>query len=373
LSSSVVKTGAVVAAVVLVLVSCASGSDGDAVTETSAQLQSTTTAADVEVPTVSSTVAVAALDASATTGPVPASLGLFPLTGLPVGEADAGIVARPVIAAKIDNVEAARPQAGLVQADVVYEEIVEGGLTRLLALFHSQGADVVGPIRSARSTDVPLLTPLREPIFAWSGANTEFAALIRSVAIRDIGFEAQPGAYVRASDRSAPSDLMTSTGDLYDLVELDGDFRPNSILDHVVPGARFDGGAETLGVAVDYGATTVVHEWDEAAGGWVRTQNGSPHVDAEGESIAPENVIVQFVRYRDTGLVDASGAIVPEAVLEGSGDAWFFSAGRRVVGTWTKANVTAPAQYLDGAGDNVLLSPGRTWILLAREGTADLL
>jgi len=359
------------AAIALVLASCSSGGDGESATDTTAQLESTTTTADVEVPTVSSTAAVGALDASATTEPVVAPLGLFPLTGVPVVDSD--VVARPVIAAKIDNVEAARPQAGLVQADVVYEEIVEGGLTRLLALFHSQDADLVGPIRSARSTDVPLLTPLREPIFAWSGANSEFAALIRSVAIRDIGFEAQPGAYVRSPDRSAPSDLMTSTGDLYDIVELDGDFRPNSILSYFVPGADFDGGAEALGVEVDYGATTVVHEWDEAVGGWVRTQNGSPHVDAVDEPIAPENVIVQFVRYRDTGLVDASGAIVPEAVLEGSGDAWFFSAGKRVLGTWTKANVTAPAQYVDDAGESVLFTPGRTWILLVREGTATLL
>lgn len=368
---AVVKPGAVLAAIALVLASCGSGDGGDSATEPTAQSPSSTTAAEVEIPTVSSTGVVSNLEASATTEPVAASLGLFPLTGVPVGDSD--IVSRPVIAAKIDNVEAARPQAGLVQADVVYEEIVEGGLTRLLALFHSQDADLVGPIRSARSTDVPLLTPLREPIFAWSGANSAFAALIRSVAIRDIGFEAQPSAYVRAADRSAPSNLMTSTADLYDLVESEGDLGPNSILTHVVPGSSFGGGTAARGVEVDYGATTVVHEWDAAVGGWVRTQNGSPHVDTDGEAIAPENVIVQFVSYRDTGLVDASGAIVPEAVLEGSGEAWFFSAGNRVVGTWSKANVTAAAQYLDGEGEVVRLSAGRTWILLVREGTATLL
>jgi len=371
LSFPIVKSGAVLAAIALVVASCGSGSDNDSVSEPTSPSESTTTTADVDLPTVSSTQAAVGLDANATTEPVAASLGLFQLTGLPIVDSD--ISSRPAIAAKIDNVEAARPQAGLVQADVVYEEIVEGGLTRLLAVFHSQSADVVGPIRSARSTDVPLLTPLREPIFAWSGANSAFAALIRSVAIRDIGLEAQPGAYIRATDRPAPSNLMTSTDELYGLVDSDEAAGPNPILVHVVPGESFNGGVPARGVEIDYGATVVAHEWDESIGGWVRTQNASPHVDTNGEAIAPENVIVQFVRYRDTGLVDASGAFVPEAVLEGGGDAWIFSAGNLVTGTWSKANVTAPAQYLDDAGEVVRLTAGRTWILLAREGTADLL
>ena len=252
-------------------------------------------------------------------------------------------------------------------------EIVEGGLTRLLAIFHSRTPGEIGPVRSARSTDVPLLTPLREPLFAWSGANGAFAALIRSVAIRDVGFEVAPEAYLRADDRPAPSDLMTSPEALYDLVDIDGDHSPNELFAFFDADDGPQAGRDVAGVEIAYGATTIRHEWDADVAGWSRTQNNTAHVDNNGALIAPENVIVQFVSYRSTGLVDSSGASVPEAVLEGEGVAWFFVEGQLIEGTWVKANVTASSSYSDGAGELMQFSPGRTWVLLAREGTASLL
>lgn len=352
------RIAAIGVAFAVMTAACSSSGSADptgAASETTAPAASTSTT--VPIPTTRAT----------TTAPpttvTPAPLGLMAMTGLPAQ--DEAVLQRPVLAAKIDNVEAARPQAGLTAADVVFEELVEGGLTRLLAIFHSRDATELGPIRSARSTDLPLLTPLREPLFAWSGANSAFASLIRSVAIRDVGFEAEPGAYRRDADRPAPSNLMTSTAALYALVDLEGDMSPNPLFDHLAPGDSPAGGRVVDAVEVDYGATTVVHEWDAELGGWARSQNGTPHVDVDGERVAPTNVVVQFVEYRDTGLVDASGAAVPEAVLEGAGPAWILRAGRLIEGSWEKANVTASSRYLDADGEVVPLVPGTTWVLLS--------
>ena len=195
-------------------------------------------------------------------------------------------------------------------------------------------------------------------------------ALIRSVAIRDVGFETLPGAYERADDRQAPSDLMTSTRILYSLVDIEGDQTPNRLFEHLLPGEPLTTGPVAAGVRVEYGATVVEHQWDPSVSGWERTQNGSAHIDASGTTIAPQNVIVQFVEYRDTGLVDGAGSAVPEAVLAGSGEAWFFVNGTLIEGSWIKANITARSQYVDGEGDPIRLTPGSTWVLLARADSA---
>lgn len=293
------------------------------------------------------------------------------LTGLAV--ADPASLRRPVLAVKIDNIDTARPQAGLVQADLVYEELVEGGLTRLLAVFHSTDPEVVGPVRSARSTDVPLLMPFTMPLFAWSGANAAFAQLLDETAVIDVGVENRPEAYVRRDDRSPPSNL-------YSQPETLRSYTPGTAL---TPSQRFDfldptravapDARPVSGVDVDWGTTQVAFRWNEESDGWVRTQNGTVHVDEAGVAVAPENVIVQFVPYTDTDAVDSNGAPVPEAqIAAGHGTAWIFSGGSVVEGGWFKANITIPTVFLDLDGARVPLARGHTWILLVPEDRATL-
>ena len=366
-----------VALAAAVVASACSGSDdpsadGDLAVPTSAS--SVTTAPDISISTVpegggaTSSDGDASVAETTSTTITEVSLGVMPLTGIEASDEDA--IHRPVLAVKIDNVESARPQAGLSEADLVYEELVEGGLTRLLAVFHTNAPEEVGPVRSARSTDVPLLTPMREPLFAWSGANEAFANLIRSVAIRDVGVDAQPDLYVRDPERGAPSDLMTDASALFDLIDDDRDLAPSQYLEHALPGGPTTSGEAVSSITVEFGATTVVHEWDEDTATWPRTQNDTAHVDASGARIAPANVIVQFVEYEDTGFVDAAGASVPEAELDGDGPAWFFVGGQWIEGSWSKANITARAQYLDPAGEPIVFAMGSTWVLLAPAGSA---
>ena len=120
---------------------------------------------------------------------------------------------------------------------------------------------------------------------------------------------------------------------------------------------------------LDFGDTMVEYRWDAAAEGWARSQNGTPHVDADDQLVAPTNVVVQFVSY---GRSSADGRS-PEAVLIGEGAAWVFTDGRVIVGTWERDSSTEATRYLDEAGELIALEPGSTWVALPRVGQAQLL
>jgi hypothetical protein len=287
--------------------------------------------------------------------------------------ADPAVLGRPALAVKIDNVEAARPQAGIIEADVVWEEMVEGGLTRFLAVYHSTDPSVVGPVRSARMTDIPLLMPLANPLFSWSGSNAAFADLLRTTAIVDVGVDAEPGLYVRNGDRQAPSNLYASPVDLRALTPSTAQ-SPRPMFSFALNGEPLGDGAHTVsGVDVDFGSTEVTFRWTATKAGWERTQNGTPHLDDQGEVVSPQNVVVQFVPYILTDVRDSNGARVPQAdIVQGQGEAWMLSGGQVIEGTWYKDNVTVASVFLDRNGERVLTAPGRTWILLVPAGQASL-
>jgi hypothetical protein len=287
--------------------------------------------------------------------------------------ADPAVLGRPALAVKIDNVEAARPQAGIVEADVVWEEMVEGGLSRFLAVYHSTDPSVVGPIRSARMTDIPLLMPLANPLFSWSGSNAGFANLLRTTAIVDVGVDAEPALYLRNGDRQAPSNLYATPVDLRALTPSTAQ-GPRPMFSFALNGESLGDGAHTVsGVDVDFGSTEVTFRWSAPNAGWERTQNGTRHVDDQGEVVSPQNVVIQFVPYILTDVRDSNGARVPQAdIIRGQGEAWMLSGGQVIEGTWYKDNVTVASVFLDRNGERVLTAPGRTWILLVPVGQASL-
>lgn len=316
----------------------------------------TTTAA----PTTTTTVA------TTTTVPPPVA----PLTGLP---ADPALIGRTALVVKMDNVEPkARPQAGLNQADVVYEERVEGSVTRLLAVFHSTDAAPVGPVRSGRTSDLGVLSALNRPYFAWSGANDFFVPIIQGANIYDVGYGVASGNYYRASDRSGPSNLMIrSTVDIMALPN-EGSAPPPALFTYRQPGQVPANLEPAAGVYISYGssggAAPVEYRWDGQ--GWARFQKGTPHVDADGVQVAPANVIVQFTPYASSGVNDQFGTPIPEAQMVGEGEAWVFTNGGVVVGRWQKPSLEAVATYTDVAGAPISLTPGRTWVSLAPPGSA---
>jgi hypothetical protein len=274
---------------------------------------------------------------------------------------------------KIDNGPRALPQAGINQADVVFEEQVEGGITRLAAVFHSEDPGAVGPVRSARSTDIGLVSPLSRPLFAYSGANKVFEALVRRAPLVDVGAANFPGRYRRDGARPAPDNLFSSTSALVALAP-PGAAAPPPLFAYR-PADEPPSGAEMKPVGrahAEWGnrMTTVDYDWDGPSALWRRAQNGRADVDTAGTQVAPSNVVIQFVGYRNTGLVDPSGSPVPEAQVIGQGDAWILTGGALIPSHWSKASAEAVTRYVDAGGNEVLLAPGRTWVELVPPGKA---
>lgn len=334
------RRAVVAVALAVSLAAAASGCGGG-----SKEAAPTTTAKPVVVPTTA---------APKPGGPV------FPLTGLPVD--DAARAARPALVVKVDNAPQARPQDGLDLADVVYEEVVEGGITRFLAVFQSRDAESVGPVRSVRPIDPAIVTPLGG-LFAYSGGAPKFQRMIRQAPVVDVGFDNQSSAYHRQRGRKAPHNLMTSTPALWSRARLDR--VPPRLFDYVGPGEVIGGPNERPlgGFGVVLGErTSAGWDWDAGTKVWRRTTNGTPHVDGAGRQLGFENVVLQVVDYRYTGDVDVAGFKVPEADIIGQGRAFFLAAGKLVPGRWSKPSAAAPTEFADEVGRPMKLTPGRTWV-----------
>jgi hypothetical protein len=308
---------------------------------------------------------VSATSSTSTSVPV-----MSPLTGLP--QPDAKRAMRVALVVKIDNEWGAQPQAGLNQADVVFEEQVEGGDSRLAAVFQSADADLVGPIRSTRSTDVAIVSQLNHPLYAFSGGNRIFLAQIRAAPIVDVGADVQPGVYFRVATHRVPHNLFSRTAALF-LLAPPGAGPPAPLFIFgaaAVPVRAASAAVHRVDFRFGLGGTAAAWAWDPSGGVWERDQNGSAQLDSSGAQVAAANVIIQFVSYRDTGLRDAHGSPVPEAELVGQGDAWVFRGGVMVKGRWSKLSPTEVTGYTEADGSPMKLTPGRTWVELVPTGTS---
>jgi hypothetical protein len=324
----------------------------------------TTTSTTTEAPTTTTTTIV-------TTTTEPATGPVAPLTGLRV--ADPALVARPALAMKVDNLDApnetAVPQLGLLKADVVFEEIVEGNITRLVAVYHSQQPGRVGPIRSARTTDVQLLPQLGRPLLGWSGGNDGVVAAVRSSpSIIDAGWDAMPGSYARSGPHRAPHNLYATADELWAKAPADTP-PPVPLFQYRSPGQELPPEArQALGVDLSWGggaaSAAVSWRWDSNLRVWVRSQAGRFHVDQSGQAITAKNVVVLVTAYGQS----AADSRSPEAQTVGSGELFAYVNGRVIHGRWDRPDINKPATLVDDAGRPVLLSPGQTWIELPRSG-----
>lgn len=292
---------------------------------------------------------------------------IAPLTGLPL--ADQARLARPALIVKIENAPASRPQSGLDSADIVYEEIVEGGITRFLAVFHSTDADLVGPVRSLRPSDPDLIAAFGG-LFAYSGGIPNFIEMLRRTpGITDVGVdvldEGPDKAYTRRPGRSAPNNLYTSTEALYAGAPSSAKGPPGRFNDFLPEGQAFAAGdaAPAIGLSLTVGITPVSYDYDPAS----RTYRRAGLVEGD-RAVAPTNVIVQFTSYSDTDESDRTGATVEKATSVGSGEALILSGGLAVRGKWSRDSPTSYTTYTNASGEPIRLAAGRTWVELPRNG-----
>ncbi len=340
----------------LVLAAC--GGDGDSAPATTvAETTVPTTELATTTSTKASTTTTAAPTSTSTT--IPAE-PVMPLTGLPI--TDPALAGRTALVVKIDNHPSARPQSGLNQADIVFEENVEQ-LTRFAAVYQSQNPDPVGPIRSGRTQDVELLGSLNKPIFAWSGGNPGVTKIINGsdFVVANVQSNARGvSKSYRSRDRSAPHNLYAQGSGLFTMTA-GAETPPPQQFVYRQAGAAATG-EDSGGVDLKMDGVSVSWKFDTRSNTYLRFQGGKAHNDAALGQVSAENVVVLVVDYGRSA-VDARA---PEAQTTGTGEAFVFTGDKLVHGKWTRIERLGPYVLTDDKGDPILLTPGRTWVELAR-------
>ncbi len=329
----------------------------------------TTTPPPVETTTAATPIPATPVLAGVTTTTEPATGPVAPLTGQ--RQVDPAAARRPALAVKVDNSAPARPQQGVPLADIVIEKIIEGDTTRLIALYQSRMPGHVGPVRSARTTDVHLLPQFGTTILAFSGANDGVIKVVEDhPAIVDLGPGLAGHAYERDQSRPMPHNLFVATGDLWDMAPA-GLPSPDPIFSFGVdrrpdpPSARPASGVD-ISWGPGPGASPVTWRWNPELRLYLRTQGGQPHTDVSGSRLTAQNVVVLLTPYGQSPADTRS----PEALTVGSGDALVFTNGAVVPGRWERPREDVPAALTDTDGATIELTPGQTWMQLPRPGGA---
>jgi hypothetical protein len=273
---------------------------------------------------------------------------------------------RPALAVKVENLPEARPQWGLDKADIVFEEPVEGGITRFIAVFQCQGAARIEPVRSGRLVDIQILQPLGKVLFAYAGAIQPVVDQVDSPTslLEDIGINKAPNAYWRDPSRYAPHNLESSTAALYAAAKALGYAStppPPRIFDY---GPMPLGGRPAAKVTIGYLASTTYWTWDPSKDLWMRSYSDTgPAMQGDNVQLSAVNVVVMHVNMYPTQYVeDVNGAYENELTLTGSGEAWVFRHGTVFYGKWERPTLGKEATFVEKDGTEIPLAPGNTWV-----------
>lgn len=332
-----------VSLVVLVLAACRGGAE-DTTTSTSSTSTSTSAPTTVTFPPT-------------TIDNRPRS----PINGL--GVDDPALLERRVLAVKIDNHAEARPQSGILEADAVFEIRVEGGLTRLMAVFHSSDSEYLGPIRSGRPSDAALVRPL-EAVLVISGGQPWIRNGITQLGVPYIG-DTRPGMF-RISGRFAPHNLYGDTLALREVADSRGfadEPPPTALWEFGDPPAE---GEEATEITFVFSRTTTT-AWTWEGGHYLRSIDGveSTWLTPEGETerIAAD-VLVAIVgrQYTASPPAGSSGSAVPATETVGTGTVYVFAEGRVVTGTWQRDSAADPFTLTTADGSPLSVPAGFPWI-----------
>lgn len=278
---------------------------------------------------------------------------IAPLTGVldPTG----AVAKRCAVTVKIGNTKEAHPQSGVGSADVVYEIVVDGGITRLAAVYNSHAPDKVGPLRSVRPSDQQILWPLGG-VFAFSGGNTIEMASLTGVPVIPKDETAAGPMMFRDSARVAPHNLYAHVDQLFGACASPP---PKPIFGYRIgnePAGGKPASAVTIGFKAPYAVTW---NWDAKLGKWKRRLFGGPDLGASGGQLNTTNVVVMSVGY-----IGGPGGTDTEVALVGSGPVAVYTDGRVITGTWSREDKAQPVRLRDASNKPIKLTPGPTWVEL---------
>ncbi|MEE1762273.1 DUF3048 domain-containing protein [Streptomyces sp. SP18BB07] len=281
------------------------------------------------------------------------------------GRRDDRISAPPmgsVLAVKIDNVSPARPQTGLDAADIVYAEQVEGGLSRLMAVYATRFPEAVGPVRSARESDLELLRQFDEPTLAFSGAQGKLLPLIDRAPLHAKTPEDAGDAYFRSDEKPAPHNLYLRPGELMDSA-------PGA--DALTTGFRHgpapSGGTPEDSRTVRYPAARFTFTWSDDSRRWQVSMDGRPTVTTDDVRVAPATVVVQYVKIRESRFHDYLGNNTPYTETVGSGRAEVLRDGRVFEAGWERKTATDGTDFTTTGGEPMNFAEGQVWVVYAAD------
>jgi hypothetical protein len=291
---------------------------------------------------------------------VPEEPQTWPLTGLEVGGHGSAEARHPVLVTKMDNTPSSSPQMGLSEADMVVEELVEGGTTRLAVLYYSRIPGTVGPVRSMRASDIGIVTPVKGMIVT-SGAAPVTLRRISGAGVRFFG-EGARGVY-RDNDRYAPYNLFANLQDVASVIKQKlarpDDYLPWGSADDLPTGRK------ATKIAADFGNHTT--NWEFREGRYINVNSYA----GQNDQFPADSVLVLRVQVGDAGYRDPAGYPVPETEFVGGGAATLFHDGRVVRGTWSKKELTSQLKLSTKGGD-LVVPAGHVWVELVPAANGNL-
>jgi DUF3048 family protein len=282
-----------------------------------------------------------------------------PFTGLP---APSG---RPVLAVKIDNVRPARPQTGLDRADIVYVEPVEGGLSRIMAIFSSRLPARVGPVRSARESDLELLAQYGRPGLVYSGANRSVQSKIRKAPVVDLSQGRMPGAYRRSSSKAAPHNLFVDPRVPAERGKGIGAAKDIGFRFGALPAGV---GSPTTRKAVRYGAARTAFSWSAKRKRWDVTLDGRAATTTDGGRLGAGTAVIQYTKITSSAQRDVLGNSTPYTRTVGVGTALVLRDGLAVEARWSRPTADAGTSFTTTTGAPLPFAAGQVWVVFAAAG-----
>ncbi|MGI5228291.1 DUF3048 domain-containing protein [Actinoallomurus sp. CA-142502] len=288
----------------------------------------------------------------------PSPARTHPFTGAP-GGADG-----PVLAVKIDNTRSAKPQLGLRSADIVYVEQVEGGLSRIMAVFSSKLPSRVGPVRSARISDLHLLPQFGRPAFAYSGVQSKMKPYVAQAPLLDVSQDRSNTGYTRTGPHAAPYNLYGTPQQL--LARAPGASRAGDI------GFRFgpapDGGKAVPSFTARYPAATLKFTWSPGEKRWLLTQDGRADRAGEGGRVGGATIVIQRAHTTRSQFHDFLGNYTPLVQTVGTGGATVLRDGKAYDARWSRLSEKDGTTFTTASGAPMTFATGQVWVVLVNDG-----
>ncbi|MBW8486524.1 DUF3048 domain-containing protein [Actinomadura parmotrematis] len=294
----------------------------------------------------------------ASPAPTATAAATHPFTGGTAG------LRNPVLAVKIENTRPAMPQSGVKSADIVYVEQVEGGETRLMAVFSSHLPKKVGPVRSARISDLHLLPQFGRPAFAFSGVQSKMKKYVRKAPVEDISQDNGGSAYYRGNNAAPPYNLYADPHDL--LKQAPKAQGPRDV------GFRFgpapEGGTPVKTASAKWPAANMAFTWSAKEKRWLASWGGRPDMAREGGRLGGRTVVLQYAKTTRSKFHDFLGSYTPLIKTTGTGRATVLRDGKSYSAKWSRPSEDKGTTFTTTAGAPMTFATGQVWIVLLNDG-----